>query len=97
LCLHSSRDEHANAHAYATNDEQELASESINSPGSVEREENTKGSIESVDQRDCVGAGKHLLVDDGAVRVECSLAGDLLATVDNHRNVHAFPDRLVLP
>lgn len=97
LSSHSCRDQHANAHSNASDNEEELATKAINSPGSVEREDDTESSVEGVDQSDGVGAVEDLLVDDGAVRVECALTSDLLAAVDNHGDQYSLPDRLVLP
>ena len=83
LGAHDCDDEHADAHADAADDEQELAPEAIDGPSGVQREENTKGGIERVDQRDLVAVRKDVLVDDGRVAVQRTLTCNLLARVDD--------------
>ena len=75
--------EHADTHPHPSDDEQELAPEAVDGPGGVEREEDAKGGVERVDERDLVAVGKDVLVDDGRVAVERALARDLLAGVDD--------------
>ena len=90
-------DEHADAHAYAADDEQELAAETVDGPGRVEREDDAKGRVQGVDERDLVAVGKHVLVDDGRVGVQRALARDLLARVDDEGEEEPLAHRAVLP
>jgi len=61
----SRNNDHANSHAQGTDNEQELAAEAIDSPDGVGSEEDSKGSVESVDQGDGACAFEDLLVDLG--------------------------------
>lgn len=97
LRFHSCGNDHANTHAYATEDKQKLAAKAVDSPGGVESEEDGTGGVQGIDESNRVGALENLLIDDGTVRVECTLPCNLLPCVDDHRDVHPLADTLVFP
>jgi hypothetical protein len=97
LGLNRGSDDHAKTHADTADNEQELATKTIDSPCSVEGEQDTECGVESVDQSDGVGSLEDLLVYNGRVRVKSTLSSDLLSSVDDHCDVHTLTNRLVLP
>jgi len=95
--INGSDDDHADTHADGTDDEQELAAESVDGPGSVHSEEDTESSVESVDESNGRRVGKDLLVDLGGVGVEGTLSGNLLTSVDDESEQQTLANRSVLP
>lgn len=89
--------EHAGCHADCAGNEQETTAKAISCPSGVEGEEDTAGGVEGVDEGDGVGVGEDLFVDNGRVGIEGSLAGDLLAGVDDEGDHETLADGLVLP
>ena len=97
LRFDESDDDHADAHADATDDEQELAAVAIDCPDCVQCEDDTKGGIEGIDQCNGGGRGEDFLVDLGAVGIQGALTGDLLSTVDHKGEQKALAYRAVFP
>jgi hypothetical protein len=97
LRFHRCDDQHAKRHADAADDEEEAPAETVDGPGGVEREQDSEGGVESVDQGDGGGALEDFLVDLGGVAVERALAGDLLAGVDDKRKGKTLAHGRILP
>lgn len=73
--------DHADCHADGADEQEEAAAVAVDDPGCVEREEDSEGAVESIDELDRGVVGEDVLVDDGAVVVQRALAGELLADV----------------
>ena len=97
MCLYRGNDQHANGHTDRTSDEKELASKAVNGPSSVEGEEDSESGIESINQSNLRSILEYFLVHDSAVCVKRSLAGDLLASVEDERKIQPLTDRLIFP
>lgn len=52
LCFHCSNDQHAERHTDTSDDEEEATTETVNGPGRIECEQDSKGGVEGVDQCD---------------------------------------------
>jgi len=89
-------EQHAGSHTGSTDNEQELSSEAIDCPGGVESEEDAEGSVECVDQIDCIDVLKDFGVDGGRVAVQGSLTAELLSDVDHEREYESLSDTGVL-
>ena len=90
-------DEHADTHADGSGDEQELAAKAIDGPSGVESEQNTECSVEGVNESNGRGVGEDLLVDNGRVGVEGTLAGDLLTGVEDKGEQQTLAHGAILP
>lgn len=92
-CETNDRDDHrAHGHTARSNEEQESAAVSVDSPHSIEGEENTKSSIQRVDEVDGVDVVVPFLVDGRGVTVERSLSTELLSNVDEEGEVRTLAD-----
>lgn len=97
LSLDGGSDDHADAHANATDDQQELSAKAVNGPDSIEGEQDAESSVESIDKHDLRCTLKDLLVDLSRISVERTLASDLLTSVDDKGDDESFSDRSILP
>ena len=98
LSLDRRHDDHAQAHAQAADDQEEFAPEAVDCPRGVEGENDAKGRVEGVDERDFGGLfAPDFLVDFRAVCVEAALAGGLLPGVKDEGEEETFADGPVFP
>jgi hypothetical protein len=64
---------HANCHSRGANDEQDPSTEAVDCPSSIQGEENTEGSVESVDKCNLGSIRENALVDGSGVCNKTSL------------------------
>lgn len=89
--------QHTDGHTDATDNEEEFATEAVDGPDSVEREDDSAGAVDGVDEVDGAAVGVDALVDLRRVVVERALAGKLLAGVDDKGDPETLAHRGVLP
>jgi hypothetical protein len=97
LRLYRCNNQHAEGHTDATNDKEEATAEAVDSPSCVEREQDSEGGVESVDQCNSGRALEDFLVNLGRITVERALTSDLLAGVDDERKTETFAHGTILP
>lgn len=91
------KSDHAASHATSSNNEKEFSAKAIHSPDGIQIEDDSEGGVEGIDQLNLGVVLEDTLVDGGSVRVEGSLAGELLACIDDQGKCETLTNGTILP